>query len=78
MPTERIHINVAIIGHVDRAKSTTAGHLVYKCGGVDPRTTESFEKAASQGEFEARIFRNWQTKAYALLTPRKPLCVQCF
>ncbi|KAK1173578.1 elongation factor 1-alpha isoform X1 [Acipenser oxyrinchus oxyrinchus] len=48
MPRERIHINVVIIGHVDSGKSTTTGHLIYKCGGVDSRTIEKFEKAASQ------------------------------
>ncbi|XP_036377240.1 elongation factor 1-alpha [Megalops cyprinoides] len=48
MPKDRIHINVVIIGHVDSGKSTTTGHLLYKCGGVDPRTIEKFEKAASQ------------------------------
>ncbi|XP_035270318.1 elongation factor 1-alpha [Anguilla anguilla] len=48
MAKERIHINVVIIGHVDSGKSTTTGHLVYKCGGVDPRTIEKFEKAATQ------------------------------
>ncbi|KAJ8375131.1 hypothetical protein SKAU_G00057110 [Synaphobranchus kaupii] len=48
MPKDRIHINVVIIGHVDSGKSTTTGHLVYKCGGVDPRTIEKFEKAAAQ------------------------------
>ncbi|CDQ61712.1 unnamed protein product [Oncorhynchus mykiss] len=48
MVKERTHINVVIIGHVDSGKSTTTGHLVYKCGGVDPRTIEKFEKAAAQ------------------------------
>ncbi|KAG7488759.1 hypothetical protein MATL_G00038120 [Megalops atlanticus] len=48
MPKDRIHINVVIIGHVDSGKSTTTGHLLYKCGGVDPRTIEKFEKAATQ------------------------------
>ncbi|MBN3324325.1 EF1A2 factor, partial [Atractosteus spatula] len=48
MPKDRIHINLVIIGHVDSGKSTTTGHLVYKCGGVDPRTIEKFEKTASQ------------------------------
>lgn len=43
-----MHINLAIIGHVDSGKSTTTGHLVYKCGGVDPRTIEKYEKAAAQ------------------------------
>lgn len=48
MGKEKIHINLVIIGHVDSGKSTTTGHLVYKCGGVDPRTLEKYEKAASQ------------------------------
>ncbi len=26
----------AVIGHVDSGKSTTTGHLIYKCGGVSP------------------------------------------
>lgn len=48
MAKEKIHINLVIIGHVDSGKSTTTGHLIYKCGGVDPRTLEKYEKAAAQ------------------------------
>ncbi|XP_005992709.1 elongation factor 1-alpha-like [Latimeria chalumnae] len=48
MPKEKSHINLVIIGHVDSGKSTTTGHLIYKCGGIDPRTIEKFEKAAAQ------------------------------
>lgn len=48
MGKERMHINLTVIGHVDSGKSTTTGHLVYKCGGVDPRTIEKYEKAAAQ------------------------------
>uniref|UniRef100_A0A673I6S7 Tr-type G domain-containing protein n=1 Tax=Sinocyclocheilus rhinocerous TaxID=307959 RepID=A0A673I6S7_9TELE len=48
MGKERIHINLVIIGHVDSGKSTTTGHLVYKCGGIDHRTIEKYEKAATQ------------------------------
>ncbi len=48
MAKERIHINLVIIGHVDSGKSTTTGHLVYKCGGIDHRTIEKYEKAATQ------------------------------
>ena len=33
-----------VIGHVDSGKSTTTGHLIYKCGGIDKRTIEKFEK----------------------------------
>ncbi|MEQ2286530.1 hypothetical protein AMECASPLE_003312 [Ameca splendens] len=48
MVREKTHVNVVIIGHVDSGKSTTTGHLVYKCGGVDQRKLEKFEKAAAQ------------------------------
>ncbi|KAI7977942.1 hypothetical protein EIK77_009482 [Talaromyces pinophilus] len=41
---ERSHINIVVIGHVDSGKSTTTGHLIYKCGGIDARTIEKFEK----------------------------------
>uniref|UniRef100_A0A8C5N0K4 Tr-type G domain-containing protein n=1 Tax=Leptobrachium leishanense TaxID=445787 RepID=A0A8C5N0K4_9ANUR len=29
-------------------KSTTTGHLIYKCGGTDKRTIENFEKEAAE------------------------------
>jgi len=44
MGKEKIHINIVVIGHVDAGKSTTTGHLIYKCGGIDKRTIEKFEK----------------------------------
>ena len=43
---EKVHINIVVIGHVDSGKSTTTGHLIYKCGGIDKRTIEKFEKEA--------------------------------
>lgn len=46
MGKEKMHINVVVIGHVDSGKSTTTGHLIYKCGGIDKRTIEKFEKAS--------------------------------
>ncbi|TKC37247.1 hypothetical protein EI555_011472, partial [Monodon monoceros] len=42
------HIHIVVIGHVDSEKSTTTGHLIYKCGGIDKRTTEKFEKEAAE------------------------------
>lgn len=48
MPKEKMHVNVVVIGHVDSGKSTTTGHLLYKCGGIDQRRLEKFEKAAAQ------------------------------
>jgi len=46
MGKEKVHINIVVIGHVDSGKSTTTGHLIYKCGGIDKRTIEKFEKDA--------------------------------
>lgn len=48
MGKEKSHINVVVIGHVDSGKSTTTGHLIYKCGGIDKRTIEKFEKEAAE------------------------------
>ncbi|TKC39935.1 hypothetical protein EI555_011319 [Monodon monoceros] len=51
MGKEKTHINTAVIGHVDSGRSTTTGHLLYKCGGIDKRTTEKFkEEAAEMGK----------------------------
>ncbi|KAJ3296733.1 translation elongation factor EF-1 alpha [Borealophlyctis nickersoniae] len=47
MGKEKTHVNVVVIGHVDSGKSTTTGHLIYKCGGIDKRTIEKFEKEAA-------------------------------
>ena len=54
---------VSVIGHVDSGKSTTTGHLIYKCGGIDKRTIEKFEKEAAElgkgsfkyGEYDREI-----------------------
>jgi len=48
MPKEKTHISLVVIGHVDAGKSTTTGHLIYKCGGIDKRTIEKFEKEAAE------------------------------
>jgi len=48
MGKEKVHINIVVIGHVDSGKSTTTGHLIYKCGGIDKRTIEKFEKEAHE------------------------------
>jgi len=55
MPKEKAHINLVVIGHVDSGKSTTTGHLIYKCGGIDKRTIEKFEaeaKSMGKGSFK--------------------------
>ena len=48
MGKEKQHVNLVVIGHVDSGKSTTTGHLIYKCGGIDKRTVEKFEKEAAE------------------------------
>jgi len=48
MVKELTHVNIVVIGHVDSGKSTTTGHLIYKCGGIDKRTIEKFEKEATE------------------------------
>merc|ERR1712227_1192997 len=40
--------NIVVIGHVDSGKSTSTGHMIYKCGGIDKRTIEKFEKEAQE------------------------------
>ncbi|XP_046326416.2 elongation factor 1-alpha 1-like [Haliotis rufescens] len=48
MGKEKTHISIVVIGHVDSGKSTTTGHLIYKCGGIDKRTIEKYEKEAQE------------------------------
>jgi len=48
MGKEKVHVNLVVIGHVDSGKSTSTGHLIYKCGGIDKRTIEKFEKEADE------------------------------
>lgn len=47
MGKTKTHVNLVVIGHVDSGKSTSTGHLIYKCGGIDERTIEKFEKEAA-------------------------------
>lgn len=48
MGKDKQHMNLVVIGHVDAGKSTATGHLIYKCGGIDKRTIEKFEKEAAE------------------------------
>jgi elongation factor 1-alpha len=45
---EKAHINLVVIGHVDAGKSTSTGHMIYKCGGIEKRTLEKYEKEAQE------------------------------
>jgi elongation factor 1-alpha len=46
--TEKPHLNLVIMGHVDHGKSTTTGHLLYLSGAVDERTLKSYEEEAKK------------------------------
>ena len=56
MPADKIHINIVVIGHVDSGKSTSTGHLIYKCGGIDKRVIEKFEKEAQEVSLDLFLF----------------------
>ncbi|KAI9652127.1 MAG: translation elongation factor EF-1 alpha [Trizodia sp. TS-e1964] len=44
----KTHINIVVIGHVDSGKSTTTGHLIFACGGIDKRVIDKFKKEAEE------------------------------
>ena len=63
MPKDKTHINIVVIGHVDSGKSTTTGHMIYQCGGIDKRTIEKFEKEAQEVNitlFSQKIWWFWR------------------
>lgn len=48
MAKDKTHVSLVVIGHVDAGKSTTTGHLIYKCGGVDKKTIDKYEREATE------------------------------
>ncbi|KEH40223.1 putative protein-synthesizing GTPase [Medicago truncatula] len=48
MSRPKFPINILFIGHVDSGKSTTAGHLIYKLGGIEKDVIDRFEKEAAE------------------------------
>ena len=46
--SEKPHLNLIIIGHVDHGKSTTTGHLLYEAGAIDDRIIKSYEEEAKK------------------------------
>lgn len=46
--TEKPHLNLVIMGHVDHGKSTTTGHMLYLAGAIDERTIKAFEVEAKK------------------------------
>lgn len=50
MGKDKTHLSIVVIGHVDSGKSTSTGHLIYKCGSFDKRQLEKLEKEAAEVE----------------------------
>jgi elongation factor 1-alpha len=48
MSSEKEHLNLVIIGHVDHGKSTLVGHLLYMLGQVDERKLKEIEEEAKK------------------------------
>ena len=46
--SEKPHLNLVIMGHVDHGKSTTTGHMLYLAGAIDDRTIKAFEQEAEK------------------------------
>ncbi|MDI9620039.1 MAG: translation elongation factor EF-1 subunit alpha [Candidatus Nezhaarchaeota archaeon] len=48
MSSEKPHLNMVVIGHVDHGKSTLTGHLLYLLGQVDERKLKEIEEEAKK------------------------------
>jgi elongation factor 1-alpha len=46
--SDKPHLNLVIMGHVDHGKSTTTGHLLYLAGAIDERTIKAFQEEAEK------------------------------
>ena len=46
--SDKPHLNIIIMGHVDHGKSTTTGHLLVDVGAVDARTLQAYQAEAEQ------------------------------
>lgn len=48
MSSDKPHLNLVVIGHVDHGKSTTIGHLFYATKSIDERTIAKYEEESKQ------------------------------
>jgi elongation factor 1-alpha len=53
MPTEKPHLNLVIIGHIDHGKSTMMGAMLIKTGAVTDREARELEKLAKEFDRES-------------------------
>jgi translation elongation factor EF-Tu-like GTPase len=72
MGKDKTHINLVVIGHVDAGKSTTTGHLIYKCGGKQTRASDATDRLRSDGMASARAI----TAGPACLPAYLPACMR--
>ena len=55
MASEKPHMNLAVVGHIDHGKSTTVGRLLFETGAVPAHIIENYRKEAEskgKGSFE--------------------------
>jgi elongation factor 1-alpha len=48
MSSEKQHLSLVVCGHVDAGKSTTCGHLIFKCGGISDRELAKLNALAEE------------------------------
>jgi len=53
MPTDKKHLNLVIIGHIDHGKSTMMGAMLIKTGAVSDREARELEKLAKEFDRES-------------------------
>jgi len=46
--SDKQHLSIVVCGHVDAGKSTTCGHLIFKCGGVSDREMAKLQAIAEE------------------------------
>ncbi|MEM3182810.1 MAG: translation elongation factor EF-1 subunit alpha [Fervidicoccaceae archaeon] len=46
--SEKPHLNLVVIGHIDHGKSTTVGHILYRLGFIDPKKMAELEAEAQK------------------------------
>jgi len=46
--SEKPHLNLVVIGHVDHGKSTMVGHLLYATGNIDKKTIDDYAKESEK------------------------------
>ena len=55
MASDKPHMNLAVVGHIDHGKSTTVGRLLFETGAVPAHIIENYRKEAEskgKGSFE--------------------------